>query len=77
MTETIDKPINCLTVKDFSEKYPAFSQNMLRNFICRRQEHNFSKCIIQTGGKIFIDADAFFVWLESNRLEDSEVSPEA
>ena len=62
------------TVRQFSEKYPAFSQGSLRNLIYLSTERYSSKgkipgnglaiALVRIGRKLLIDESKFFEWIE-------------
>jgi len=62
------------TVRQFSEKYPAFSQGSLRNLIHLSTERYSSKgkipgngldiALVRIGRKLLIDESKFFEWIE-------------
>ncbi len=62
------------TVRQFSEKYPAFSQGSLRNLIYLSTERYSSKgkisgngldiALVRIGRKLLIDESKFFKWIE-------------
>ncbi len=62
------------TVRQFSEKYPAFSQGSLRNLIHLSTERYSSKgkipgngldiALVRIGRKLLIDESKFFKWIE-------------
>jgi hypothetical protein len=56
-----------LTVKQFSEKQPAFSQGSLRSLIFNADKNGLAKsgAIARMGRKILIDENKFFQWIES------------
>ena len=64
-----------LTVSQFSEKHPAWTQASLRNLIFYSQPRESSlgavpgngldSAIRRIGRKILIDEDKFFIWLDS------------
>lgn len=63
-----------LTVRQFAEKHPAFSQGSLRNLIFNAQPrisrkaaipgNGFDLCLVRLGRKILIDEEKFFEWLD-------------
>lgn len=66
------------TVRQFSEKHPAFSQGSLRNLIFLASERHTSKgkipgnglntALVRIGRKLLINEAAFFAWIdEQNR----------
>ncbi|WNV04976.1 hypothetical protein RP726_00845 [Candidatus Methylospira mobilis] len=52
------------TVRQFSEKNPAFTQAAIRNYVFNAKTNGFDTCIIRIGRKILIDEAAFFQWIE-------------
>ena len=62
------------TIRQFSEKYPAFSQGSLRNLIHLSTERYSSKgkipsnglaiALVRIGRKIRLDVYRFFEWIE-------------
>jgi len=62
------------TIRQFSEKYPAFSQGSLRNLIHLSTERYSSKgkipsnglsiALVRIGRKLLIDESKFFEWIE-------------
>lgn len=65
-----------LTVRQFAEKHPGFSQGSLRNMIFLSKERHTSKgklpgnglagALVHVGRKILIDEAKFFAWIETN-----------
>ena len=63
-----------VTVRQFSEKHPAFSQGSLRNLIHLSSERYTSKgkipgnglrlALVRIGRKLLIDEAKFFQWIE-------------
>jgi len=49
-----------LTVKQFSEKHPSFSEGSLRHIIFYAETNGFQKCIRRIGRKVLLDEDIFF-----------------
>ena len=56
---------NLLTVKQFSQKYPAFSEASLRYHIFHENQNGLSKAIVRIGRKILIKEETFFDWVEN------------
>lgn len=65
----------CLfTVKQFSEKHPAFTQGALRNLIFLAEERRSTKgaipgnglsaALVRIGRKVLIDEVRFFEWID-------------
>ena len=63
-----------LTVRQFSDKYPAFPQGSLRNLIFLAESRETSKgtiegngleiALVRIGRKLLIDESKFFKWIE-------------
>lgn len=66
-----------LTVRQFSDKYPAFPQGSLRNLIFLAESRKTSKGTIQGNGlkialvrigrKLLIDETKFFQWIDEQQ----------
>jgi hypothetical protein len=56
-----------LTVKQFSEKHPAFTNGGLRSLIFNEESNGLAKAgaIVRIGRKVLIDESKFFGWVES------------
>ena len=56
---------NLLTVRQFSQKHPAFPEGGLRHRIYNETQNGLanSGAIIRTGRKVLIDEERFFNWL--------------
>ena len=65
------------TVRQFSEKYPAFPQGGLRNLIFLAESRKTSKgvipgnglsgALVRIGRKVLIDEAKFFEWIEGQQ----------
>tara|TARA_B100001750_G_C15433593_1_gene559636 strand:- start:578 stop:772 length:195 start_codon:yes stop_codon:yes gene_type:complete len=53
-----------LTVRQFSQKHPAFPEGGLRFLIFNAEKNGFSACIRRMGRKVLIDEEAFFDWID-------------
>lgn len=55
-----------LTVKQFSQKHPAFPEGGLRHRIFFSKENGLAdaRVIIRAGRKVLIHEERFFIWLE-------------
>ncbi|WP_319589167.1 hypothetical protein [uncultured Desulfobulbus sp.] len=60
---------NYLTIKDFSKKYSAFTENSLRWLIFNRATNGFNSCFRKVGKRVLIDEVAFFMQVDSARME--------
>ncbi len=66
-----------LTVRQFSDKHPAFPQGSLRNFIFLAENRNTSRGVIKGNGldvalvrigrKLLIDEAKFFQWIDAQQ----------
>ena len=69
---------NLLTVRQFSDKYPAFSQGAIRNLIFLAENRKSSKGVIKSNGltialvrigrKLLIDEAKFFQWIDQQQI---------
>ena len=65
------------TVRQFSEKHPAFSQGSIRNLVFLAESRKTSKgtiagnglgiALVRIGRKLLIDESRFFEWIESQQ----------
>jgi len=58
-----------MTIRQFSEKFPAFSQGNLRWLIFQSPLNGLeaSGCLIRVGRRILISPSRFWSWLESRQ----------
>ena len=56
-----------LTVKQTSQKFPAFSENSLRWIIFNSKLNGATSFIRKVGRKVLIDADGFVSWIDSQK----------
>ncbi len=73
MNDNIPRTLS--TVRQFSEKYPAFSQGAIRNLIFLAESRNTSKgtipgnglsvALVRIGRKVLIDEARFFEWIDA------------
>ena len=65
---------NYLTVKQFTEKHPAFPQGGLRNRIFFASTNGLDdyKAIVRNGRRVLINEERFFAWVEKAPLNDGE-----
>lgn len=61
-TTAISRP-ELLTVKQFCQRHPAFTQGGLRWLLFHRQDNGLERAIVTVGRRLLIDVDAFFGWL--------------
>lgn len=59
-----------LTVKQFIEKHPAFTNGSIRALIFNAQKNGLSKALRRIGGRVLIKEKDFFNWIEEiNNVE--------
>ncbi|MDD2898401.1 MAG: hypothetical protein PHI31_06775 [Desulfuromonadaceae bacterium] len=56
-----------LTVKQTSQKFPAFTENSLRWIIFNSKQNGATAFIRKVGRKVLIDADGFMNWIDSQK----------
>ena len=56
-----------LTVRQLSEKYPAFPQGGIRHLIFHSETNGFDSVITRVGRKVLIDEGAFLEWVKSKK----------
>ena len=66
-----------LTIRQLSERFPAFSEPTLRNLVfCAKPRHSskgvipgngLDRAIIRVGRKVLIDAEQFQAWLRGKQ----------
>ena len=61
-TQALSRP-TLLTVKQFCQQHPAFSQGGLRWLLFHRQANGLDRAIVKVGRRVLIDVDQFFCWL--------------
>lgn len=71
---SLARPPVLLTVRQFAEKHPAFSQGSLRNLIFLADSRTSSKgripgngldvALVRVGRKVLIDEAKFFNWID-------------
>ena len=55
---------NFMTVKQFCQQYPVFTQGGMRWLLFHRQQNGLDHAVVKVGRKVLIDVDQFFLWLE-------------
>ena len=55
------------TVKQTSERFPAFSENSLRWIIFNSKTNGATAFIRKVGRKVLIDTDGFALWINNQR----------
>ena len=53
------------TIKQFSGKYPAFSEGSLRYLVFNARQNGIDSAVLRVGKKLLIDEERFFVWLDA------------
>ena len=53
-----------LTVRQFCERHPAFTQGGMRWLLFNREENGMKRAVVQVGRRVLIDVDEFFFWLD-------------
>lgn len=53
-----------MTVRQFSQKHPAFPEGGLRYNIFHSESNGFSKCIRRVGRKVLLDEAEVFRWVD-------------
>ncbi len=58
------------SIKQFSMRYPAFSESALRRLIAKADENGFDMCVIRPPGikRVYIDEQKFLMWLNSGEV---------
>lgn len=54
-----------LTVKQFSQRHPAFTEGGLRWLLFNREQNGFERAVVKVGRRVLIDVDEFFGWLHT------------
>ena len=53
-----------LTVRQFCQQHPAFTQGGIRWLLFNREENGLKRAVVQVGRRVLIDVDGFFRWLD-------------
>lgn len=71
------QPRTLLTVRQFSDKHPAFTQGAIRNLIFLAKNRKTSKgtiegnglnvALVRIGRKLLIDETKFFLWIDAQQ----------
>ena len=61
----MDKTHSLLTVRQFSQKYPAFPEGGLRYQIFHAERNGFSRCIRRVGRKVLLEESEVFRWIDA------------
>ncbi len=58
-----------LTVKQFCQQNPAFTNGGLRWMLFHREENGLERAVVKVGRRVLINVDEFFRWIDAqNRL---------
>ena len=76
-----------LSVKQFSQVHPAFTQGSLRHLIFMSKERRTSRgmvagngltaALVRVGRRVLIDEDKFFAWLDAQPANTARVTESA
>jgi hypothetical protein len=58
-----------LTVKQFTQSHPAFTEGGIRWLLFNRQENGLNCAVFKIGRRVLIDVDAFFAWIDRQNEE--------
>ncbi len=56
-----------LTVRQLSEKYPAFPQGGVRHLIFHEDTNGFNAVTVRVGAKVLLSEQAFLNWIENQK----------
>ncbi len=62
-TATIPMP-SLLTVKQFSQQNPAFTEGSMRWLLFHRQQNGLERAVVKVGRRVLINVEAFFIWID-------------
>lgn len=65
MSQENTLPRNLLTVRQFSQKHPAFPTGSLRHLIFHADKNGFNACIRRINSKILLDEQEVFRWVDA------------
>lgn len=69
--EKLSEARNLLTVRQFSQKHPAFPEGGLRYNIFHAKNNGFSQCIRRIGRKVLLDEAEVFRWIDNQNQPPS------
>ena len=52
-----------LTVKQFCQEHPAFTQGGMRWLLFHRQQNGLERAVVKVGRRVLIDVEEFFAWI--------------
>jgi hypothetical protein len=71
MTElTLPETRRLLTVRQFSQKHPAFPEGGLRHQIFHADENGLASAIRRLGRKVLIDESLYFHWVDRQNQQN-------
>lgn len=62
---------NILTVRQFCDRFPAFTQGSIRWLIFRAEENGLGTALVRIGRRVLIDVDEFFWWIKNRAPKGS------
>jgi len=60
---------NLLTVRQFSQKHPAFPEGGLRYQIFHAEQNGLADALRRIGRKVLIDEGAYFLWIDAQNQQ--------
>jgi hypothetical protein len=69
--------MNPKTVRQISEKFPAFTEPSLRWALFNAKANGLASAIVRIGRRVLIDEEKFVAWLEQHRQEPSAPAVQA
>lgn len=57
-----------ISVKDLVKRIPTFTESTIRWWIFNASENGLNKSLIKVGGRVYVDLQAFDIWLEEQRV---------
>ena len=69
--EKLPETRSLLTVRQFSQKHPAFPEGGLRYNIFHAKQNGFSQCIRRIGRKVLLDEADVFRWVDDQNRPSS------
>jgi len=64
MHEPMTPKRHLLTVKQFCQENPAFTEGGLRWLLFNRQDNGLDRAVLKVGRRVLIDVDEFYLWLD-------------
>lgn len=53
-----------LTVRQFCERHPAFTQGGVRWMLFNREQNGLDRAVVKVGRRVLIDVSEFFRWID-------------